>query len=130
MLNKTTMMGRLTHDPELRRTQTDTPVCSFSIACERDFKNADGGRDTDFFDCVAWRQTAEFVSQYFTEGHKRRATELIVSNVYFGDSKPKEEGDGAPPAYAGTPMSIAGGGIPANFTPNFADFQEDGELPF
>ncbi len=68
MLNKSFLMGRLTRDPELRHTQAGTPVCSFSIACERDFKNDKGERDTDFFDCVAWRQTAEFVSQYFTKG--------------------------------------------------------------
>lgn len=68
MLNRTIMMGRLTRDPELRKTQTGTPVCSFSIACDRGFKNASGEKETDFFDCVAWRQTAEFVSQYFTKG--------------------------------------------------------------
>ena len=68
MLNRTIMMGRLTRDPELRKTQTGTPVCSFSIACDRGFKNVSGEKETDFFDCVAWRQTAEFVSQYFTKG--------------------------------------------------------------
>ena len=113
MLNRTCLMGRLTRDPELRNTQTGIPVCSFSIACDRNFKNANGERETDFFDCVAWRQTAEFVSRHFTkgrmavvegrlqnrdwtdkEGNKRRTTELIVDNAYFGDSKPKEDGSG------------------------------------
>lgn len=149
MLNKTFQMGRLTHDPELRRTQSGTPVCSFSIACERDFKNANGERDTDFFDCVAWRQTAEFVSQYFTkgrmaivegrlqnrdwtdkEGNKRRSTEIIASSVYFGDSKPKDSGAGEPPAYSGDPMTAHGGGfdVPPGFAPDFGEV--DGELPF
>lgn len=149
MLNKSFLMGRLTRDPELRHTQAGTPVCSFSIACERDFKNDKGERDTDFFDCVAWRQTAEFVSQYFTkgrmvivegrlqnrdwtdkEGHKRRSTELVASSVYFGDSKPKDSAS-EPPAYGGDPMTGIGGGfgVPAGFAPNFED-QEDGELPF
>ena len=68
MLNRTCLMGRLTRDPELRNTQTGIPVCSFSIACDRNFKNANGERETDFFDCVAWRQTAEFVSRHFTKG--------------------------------------------------------------
>lgn len=149
MLNKTFLMGRLTRDPELRHTQSGTPVCSFSIACERDFKNANGERDTDFFDCVAWRQTAEFVSQYFTkgrmaivegrlqnrdwtdnEGNKRRSTEIIVSSVYFGDSKPKDSDTGEPPAYGGDPMTASSGGfgVPPGFAPDFRE--EDGELPF
>lgn len=150
MLNKTFLMGRLTRDPELRRTQSGTPVCSFSIACERDFKNASGERDTDFFECVAWRQTAEFVSQYFTkgrmaivegrlqnrdwtdkDGNKRRSTELIASSVYFGDSKPKDSSVSEPPAYAGDPMTAPGGGfgVPPGFAPNFGQ-EEDGDLPF
>ena len=69
MLNKIFLMGRLTRDPELRRTQTGTPVASFSLAVDRDFKDkATGERSTDFIDVVAWRQTAEFVSRYFTKG--------------------------------------------------------------
>lgn len=154
MLNRTIMMGRLTRDPELRKTQTGTPVCSFSIACDRGFKNASGEKETDFFDCVAWRQTAEFVSQYFTkgrmvvvegrlqnrnwtdkEGNKHRTTELIVDNAYFGDSKPKDAGAGEPPAYGGDPMTgtpapSGGFDVPAGFTPDFGDVDENGELPF
>lgn len=154
MLNRTIMMGRLTRDPELRHTQSGTAVCSFSIACDRDFKNASGEKDTDFFDCVAWRQTAEFVSQYFTkgrmaavtgrlqnrswtdnEGNKRRTTELIIDNIYFGDSKPKDAGAGEPPAYGGDPMTGAsapsgGFGVPPGFMPDFGSEEDDGELPF
>ena len=107
MLNKIILMGRLTRDPELRRTQTGTPVASFTLAVDRDFKDkSTGERTTDFIDVVAWRQTAEFVSRYFTKGRmavvegrlqirdwtdkdggKRRSAEVIADNVYFGDSK-------------------------------------------
>lgn len=67
MLNNITVMGRLTRDPELR-TAGETQVCSFSVACDRDYKNASGEKETDFIDVVAWRATAEFVSKYFTKG--------------------------------------------------------------
>lgn len=109
MLNKIFVMGRLTHDPELRRTGSGTPVCSFSIACDRDFKSQSGEKETDFFDVVAWRATEEFVSKYFTkgrmavvegrlqirewqdkEGNKRRSAEINADNVYFGDSRPAQ----------------------------------------
>ena len=109
MLNKIIVMGRLTHDPELRRTGSGTPVCSFSIACDRDFKSQSGEKETDFFDVVAWRTTGEFVSKYFTkgrmvavkgrlqirewqdkEGNKRRSAEINADNVYFGDSRPTQ----------------------------------------
>ena len=109
MLNHIVIMGRLTRDPELRRTGSGTAVTSFSLAVDRDFKSQSGEKETDFIDIVAWRNTAEFVSKYFTkgrmavvegrlqirdwtdkEGNKRRTTELIVDNAYFGDSKPKE----------------------------------------
>ena len=112
MLNKIFIMGRLTRDPELRRTQTGTPVASFSLAVDRDFKDkSTGERSTDFIDVVAWRQTGEFVSRYFTKGRmavvegrlqirdwtdkdggKRRSAEIVADNVYFGDSK--RDGDG------------------------------------
>ena len=69
MLNHITVMGRLTRDPELRRTQSGVPVASFSIACDRDYKDkTTGERATDFIDVVAWRTTGEFVSKYFTKG--------------------------------------------------------------
>ena len=66
MLNQIIIMGRLTRDPELRRTQSGTAVCSFSVAVDRDFKSQSGEKETDFIDVVAWRQTGEFVSKYFT----------------------------------------------------------------
>ena len=113
MLNHITIMGRLTRDPELRYTQSQTPVASFTLAVDRDFGGRDGGeKQTDFIDCVAWRSTAEFVSKYFTkgrmavvtgrlqirnwqdkEGNKRRSAEVVADNVYFGDSK-RDSADG------------------------------------
>ena len=107
MLNHIVIMGRLTRDPELRRTGTGTAVASFTVAVDRDFGGREGGeKETDFIDCVAWRQTGEFVSKYFTkgrmivvsgrlqirswtdkDGNKRRTAEVVADNVYFGDSK-------------------------------------------
>ena len=146
MLNKIFIMGRLTRDPELRRTANSTPVTSFSLAVDRDFKSQSGEKSTDFIDVVAWRSTAEFVAKYFTkgrmaivegrlqirdwkdkDGNNRRSAEVVADNVYFGDSKRDgaSGGDYAPPAY-GSPASTysapAGGG--------FAEIEEDGELPF
>ena len=105
MLNHITVMGRLTKDPELRRTGTGTAVTSFTIACERDF-GENGQKETDFLDCVAWRGTAEFVDRNFAkgrmivvsgrlqirswtdkDGNKRRSAEILADNVYFGDAK-------------------------------------------
>ena len=113
MLNKVIIMGRLVKDPELRRTQSGTAVTSFRIAVDRDFKSQDGSKQADFFDVVAWRNTAEFVSKYFTkgrmavvegrlqtrdwtdrEGGKRVATEIVADNIYFGDSKRDGESSG------------------------------------
>ena len=115
MLNHIVIMGRLTRDPELRRTGSGIAVASFSLAVDRDFgKNENGERETDFIDCVAWRQTGEFVSKYFTkgrmavvsgrlqirswndkDGNKRRTAEVVADNVYFGDSKRENEGGNA-----------------------------------
>ena len=115
MLNHIVIMGRLTRDPELRRTATGTAVASFTLAVDRDFgKNENGETETDFIDCVAWRQTGEFVSKYFTtgrmavvagrlqirswndkDGNKRRTAEVVADNVYFGDSKRDNEGGNA-----------------------------------
>ena len=116
MLNKIILMGRLTRDPELRRTQSGTAVASFTLAVDRDYKPQDGERETDFIDIVAWRGTGEFVSKYFTkgrmavvegrlqvrdwtdkDGNKRRSTEVVADNVYFGDSKRPESGTPAEP---------------------------------
>lgn len=109
MLNRIVLMGRLTRDPELRKTQSDTPVCSFSLAVDRDYKKDGEKKETDFIDIVAWRATAEFVSKFFTkgrmavvegrlqirdwtdkEGNKRRSAEINADNVYFGDSRPTQ----------------------------------------
>ena len=154
MLNKIILMGRLTRDPELRRTQSGTAVTSFSLAVDRDFKSQAGEKETDFIDVVAWRNTAEFVSKYFTKGRmaivegrlqirdwtdrdggKRRSAEVVAENVYFGDSK-RDGADsyGAPP-YAPTynaPMGGRNGGYaPMDSHSDFAEIgEEDGELPF
>ncbi len=104
MLNHIVVMGRLTKDVELRRTGNGTAVASFTIACDRDFGKED--KETDFIECVAWRQAGEFVSKYFQkgsmavvsgrlqmrswtdkDGNKRKSAEIVAENVYFGDSK-------------------------------------------
>lgn len=115
MLNKIFLMGRLTKDPELRRTQSGTAVADFSLAVDRDFKGEDGTRTTDFVDVVAWRNTAEFVCNYFAkgrmavvegrlqirdwldkDGHTRRSAEVVADNIYFGDSKKDSAAKAAP----------------------------------
>lgn len=131
MLNHIVIMGRLTKDPELRSTGNNTPVASFTVACDRDFGEK---KETDFINCVAWRHTGEFVSKYFTkgsmavvsgrlqirsytdrDGNKRTAPEVIVDNIYFGESKrgKLEDLEGKP------------GVTFTEITP-----EEDGELPF
>ena len=155
MLNKIILMGRLTRDPELRHTQTGTAVASFSLAVDRDFKDkATGDRTTDFIDVVAWRQTGEFVSRYFTkgrmavvegrlqirdwtdkDGNKRRSAEVVADNVYFGDSKRDAESAGP---YSGGHSAPSGGRSPApsgfgapDMGDQFAELSDDdGELPF
>ena len=148
MLNRIILMGRLTHDPELRKTQSGVSVCSFSIAVDRDYKAQNGEKETDFFDIVTWRATADFVSKFFTKGrmavvegrlqnrdwvdkdkNKRRSAEVIADNVYFGDSKPKDgSGDnGDVPYYGCYPGSDDGFAVPPGFTPNFGN--GEGELP-
>ena len=125
MLNHIVLMGRLTRDPELRYTQSQIPVASFSLAVDRDFGGRDGGeRQTDFIDIVAWRSTAEFVSKYFTkgsmavvsgrlqirdwtdkDGNKRRSAEVVADSVYFGGSK-RREAETAPAAYDARPVAV------------------------
>lgn len=115
VLNKVVIMGRLTRDPELRRTGSGIAVTSFTVAVDRDYTGKDGGeKETDFIDCVAWRSTGEFVSKYFAkgrmavvagrlqirtwtdkDGNKRRTAEVVADNVYFGDSK--KEGTSSQP---------------------------------
>ena len=107
MLNHITIMGRMTHDPELRRTGSGVAVTSFTLAVDRDIANKETGeRETDFIDCVAWRGAGEFVAKHFhkgsmavasgrlqirgwtdKEGNKRRTAEVVADQVYFGDSK-------------------------------------------
>ena len=150
MLNHITIMGRLTRDPELRRTGSGVAVASFTVAVDRDFSGRDGGeRETDFIDCVAWRQTGEFVSKYFTkgsmivvsgrlqirswtdkEGNKRRTAEVVADNCYFGESKRSE---GAPSAgsYSAPAGGFGGYAAPAAPASDFAMLEDDdAQLPF
>ncbi len=141
MLNHITIMGRLTRDPELRRTGSGVPVTSFTIACDRDFSGKGTEKETDFIDVTAWRNTAEFVNSYFTkgrmavvsgrlqirnwtdkDGNKRKSAEVVAENVYFGDAKKEES---------------ASSSNVQNFVPYSAPLQEyavvdgdDSQLPF
>ena len=134
MLNRITLTGRLTHDPELHTTQSGISVVTFAIANQRNYKNSAGERDTDFFNVTAWRSTAEFVTQYFRkgslitvdgrlesrkytdkDGNNRVAIEIIADNVYFGESK----------STAQYPEEAAGSA--ENFSPDFAAFQSSEE---
>ena len=161
MLNHITIMGRLTRDPELRRTGTGVAVASFTVAVDRDFGGRDGGeKETDFIDCVAWRQTGEFVSKYFTkgrmivvsgrlqirswndkDGNKRRTAEVVADNCYFGDSK--RDGDNGSAyggnsfggnAYGSAPAAPSFGGYSAPAPSPVSDFamldDDDAQLPF
>lgn len=137
MLNHIVTMGRLVRDPELRHTQSGIPVTSFTIACDRDYKDANGDKATDFLDIVAWRNTAEFVSKYFTkgrmavidgrlairlwldqDGNKRRNAEIVANSVNFGDSRPQNQAAPAP-----APVQAGGG-----YEPD--DLEAGGDLPF
>lgn len=144
MLNNATIMGRLVRDPELRRTGSGVAVASFTLAVDRDFTSKDSGeKETDFIDCVAWRQTGEFVSKYFTKGrmavvsgrlqirnwtdkddNKRRTAEIVADNVYFGDSKKESETSSATGSFSyATP--------PAAPATDFAMLDDDdAQLPF
>lgn len=126
MLNKVILMGRFTRDPELRSTPTGVSTCGFSLAVDRNFVREGEERKADFINCIAWRQTAEFISKYFHKGNmvalegsiqtrswddngsKRYATEVIVSQVYFAESKK----DGA------------------SSVPEFSPMGADDDLPF
>lgn len=146
MLNHIVIMGRLTRDPELRRTGSGVAVASFTVAVDRDYSSKDGGeKETDFIDCVAWRQTGEFVSKHFAkgrmacvsgrlqlrnwtdkDGNKRRNAEVVVDNVYFADSKNvAENGSSGLAAYA-TPQQAAA--PVCDFSP--IDYDDGGVLPF
>ena len=159
MLNHIVIMGRLTRDPELRRTGSGIAVASFTVAVDRDFGGRDGGeRETDFIDCVAWRQTGEFVSKYFTkgsmivvsgrlqirswtdkDGNKRRTAEVVADNCYFGESRRSSESTasyggntygGSYSAPAPAP-SYGGYSAPAAPASDFAMLEDDdAQLPF
>ena len=151
MLNKIFIMGRLIRDPELRHTQSGTPVASFTLAVDRDFKDKQTGeKAVDFIDCVAWRNTAEFVARYFAkgrmavavgslqlrdwtdkEGNKRRAAEVVADTVYFGDSR-RDSGPGDGYSGGEPPAPSTGCAAPASPSGNgFGDLSDDdGELPF
>lgn len=143
MLNKIFLQGRLVADPELRHTQQGTPVASFRLAVDRDFKSKDpSASNTDFINIVAWRNTGEFVSRYFTkgrmalvegrlqmreytdrDGNRRVAAEVVANNVYFGDSRRDSQPAGAPygapqggyDAYGAAPAAPSSYAPPANF---------------
>lgn len=147
MLNHITIMGRLTRDPELRRTGSGVAVTSFTIAVDRDFSK-ETEKETDFIDCVAWRSTGEFVSKYFKkgsmaivsgrlqirswtdkDGNKRRTAEVVADNCYFGDSK-RSENSATAVSYADTEKLIGQyqqQGMSSGFTPLGDD---DAQLPF
>lgn len=135
MLNKAIIMGRLTRDPELRRTQNGVAVAAFSLAVEQDYKGPDGTRATDFIDCVAWRNTADYVCKYFTkgrmavvegkiqvrnwkdqDGNNRRSTEVVAESVYFADSERTSSAAAPAPTAPAEPYELPE--------------EEAGELPF
>ena len=140
-LNKIFLQGRLTRDPELRRTGSGTAVTSFSLACDRDFKSQSGEKETDFIEVVAWKNTAEFVSKYFSKGrmavvegrlqirdwtdkagNKRTTAEVVADNVYFADSKRSESNDNQKENF-----NALSGRVSDDFAPIS---EEDGEIPF
>ena len=133
MLNKVIIMGRLTRDPELRRTQGGTAVTSFTLAVDRDFKSQSGEKETDFIDVVAWRNTGEFAAKYLAkgrmaavegriqvrdwqdkDGNRRKSVEVVADNVYFADSKRDSK-----PQESRTVDE-----------PEFDEIEDDGDLPF
>ena len=153
MLNHITIMGRLTRDPELRRTGSGIAVASFTVAVDRDFGGRDGGeRETDFIDCVAWRQTGEFVSKYFTkgsmivvsgrlqirnwndkDGNKRRSAEVVADNCYFGESKRSADSNSSygGNSYGNSGSNYGGYSAPAAPASDFAMLEDDdAQLPF
>ena len=155
-MNVVCLVGRLTADPELRQTPNGTNVCSFSVAVNRAFAGANGERQADFINCVAWRQTAEFIARYFRKGQNiglngtiqtrsyqdkdtgknRTAFEVVINNAYFVESKGTSQNTGYSPAPANSYQETS---KPAGFTSSFStgeldDFSsiasDDGDLPF
>ena len=159
MLNHIVIMGRLTRDPELRYTQSQTPVASFTVAVDRDYTDQSGTRGVDFIDCVVWRSGAEFVNNYFRkgqmividgrlasrkwedrDGNKRTAWEVIAEHAYFGESK-RDSGTASssgnyqtPPGSTGNPYSLTPSSYSNAAQPmqqTFTDLgDDDGDLPF
>ena len=136
MLNSIIVMGRMSRDPDLRRTNSGTAVASFTVAVDRDFKSQSGEKETDFINVVAWRNTAEFASKYFSkgrmavvegrlqirdwtdkDGNKLRSAEIVADSVYFGDSK-RDGGDTVQSEPQSEPQS------------GFSEVEDDGDLPF
>ena len=155
MLNHIIVMGRLTRDPELRYTQSNTAVVSFTVAVDRDRAPEGQEKQTDFIDCVAWRSTADFISRYFhkgsmavvsgrlqirdwndKDGNKRRSAEVVVDNIYFGESKRSENSAQAAPTHVTAPpefTEMPGYGEGNPFEGNHRQtgfYEDDGELPF
>jgi single-strand DNA-binding protein len=159
MLNKAILMGRLTRDPELRYTSNNTPVVSFSLAVDRNFSGKGQERQTDFIDIVAWRRTAEFVSQWFTKGmmavvvgsiqsrrwqdkngNNRTSIEVVADEVMFGESKRSRESNGgyADNGYQGgysdfqqsAPRSVPNFDLPTGGSDFSEISDDDGEVPF
>ena len=146
MLNHITIMGRMTRDPEMRRTAGGTAVASFTLAVDRDRVQDGKERETDFIDCVAWAGTAEFVSKYFCkgqmavasgrlqirgwtdkDGNKRRSAEVVADNVYFGDSKKEQSNEGT--AY-GSSYGNYGAYVPGAGGDYAPIEDDDAQLPF
>lgn len=145
MLNKIIIHGRLTRDPELRYTQSQTPVASFTVAVDRDYTDQSGSKETDFIDCVAWRSGAEFVSKYFhkgqlilvegrltsrkwedRDGNKRTSWEIVADHTYFGESKREDRNSNYSENSAPAPAPKQ----PAQ-QQTFQDLpDDDGDLPF
>lgn len=144
-LNKVIIMGSIGKDIELRHTQSGTSVCTFDVAVERDFKNADGSKETDWLTCVAWRNTAEFISKYFSKGRRivvegslqnrkwqdkngqnRVSAEIQVANAYFADSVKSHGNDNSTaPTRQETSESAS-----YESSGGFVEIEDDGQLPF
>lgn len=145
MINMVALMGRLTYEPELRKTPSDVSVIRFQVACDRSYQRAGAERQADFIDCVAWRQTAEFISRYFHKGsmiavegtiqtsnytdkngNNRKQIEVLANNVSFCGSK-SESGNAAPTGGYNEPA-------PSYASADNSDFEEivddDDDLPF
>lgn len=141
MLNKVFLQGRICQTPEMKTTNSGTQVCTVSLAVDRDFKSKDGEKETDFITVVAWKNTAVFLSKYFTKGRmaivdgrlqtrswedkdgkKRVAVEVVADNIYFGDSKNDKSGE-EKVSYDTEP---ARGGVSVEFD----EIEDDDSLPF